>query len=181
MTSHVNNSASMTPDNGVSPNKDSSSSSKSHMLQTPPMNSVAQSAEESLGYFKTSSEIPSEGKLHDTNVSLKEDIDSLENQQRKLSFVRTGCVPIVNLEQEFSLCPEATGNKTYEQNQEETVEENEDAFYDDQFYEGLDLDAVEAEATLLIKQKQMSTQKQDIPQQDQNYYPMSSPTFDLGI
>lgn len=111
-----------------------------------------------------------------TSVTARENERELENRKRKLSIYQGGYVPIINLEQQFQL--EANGKESCLQHQVEKIETNEDVFYDDRFYEGLDLDEVEAQATMLLSRKsELLTQKED----PQNLDIFCSPTFDLGI
>ena len=90
-----------------------------------------------------------------------------EGRKRKLSFCPSNSVPAINLEKEFQLqCA------------------NNELLIDDQFYDGIDFDAVEAQAKLLLKQKSgaLMTQKQEtiVPQHLQSPR-FDSPSFDLGI
>lgn len=96
------------------------------------------------------------------------------SRKRKLMFYQVKSLPAVNLEQEFfhmdvqNHCEvEATG----------------DVFNDDEFYEGLDLDAMEAQATMLLQSKSdLSVKKTDtvsgktMPVLDLS----GSPSFNLG-
>ncbi|OWM67462.1 hypothetical protein CDL15_Pgr028325 [Punica granatum] len=99
----------------------------------------------------------------------------VESRKRKLGVHEQGSLPVVNLEREFSIHTEFV------------KEENGgdcDLFSDDQFYESIDLDEVEAQATLLLKHKtQFSRHEQEnVPRQDiQNSGCPNSPSFDLGI
>lgn len=111
-----------------------------------------------------------------TSFSPGEDGRELESRKRKLGVYQGGSVPAINLDQQFQL--ESTRKESSLQHQAEKFETNGDVFYDDQFYEGLDLDAVEAQATMLLRHKsELLTQKQDTQNQDL----FGSPTFDLGI
>ncbi|KAG8378446.1 hypothetical protein BUALT_Bualt08G0138100 [Buddleja alternifolia] len=110
----------------------------------------------------------------------------LESRKRKLSFYQAQSVPMVNLENEFSLlCENAGENSSI---QVERPKENIDVVYDDndddQFYEGIDLDAVEEEAAKLLRYKsEGSTQKVATVSEPigQNPLILGSPTFDLGV
>ncbi|KAJ7949704.1 DEAD/DEAH box RNA helicase family protein [Quillaja saponaria] len=99
----------------------------------------------------------------------------MESGKRKLSFYQSGSIPIVNLECEFAL-----------QSDKESMHGNAitDEFCDDDIYDGLDLDELEAQATLLLRQKSdLPTQKQETASQTHGQLPnlISSPSFDLGI
>lgn len=102
----------------------------------------------------------------------------IESRKRKSSFHHSRSIPTVNLELEFSMQSEAAGRDM------QHIDANGDMHYDDQFYEGLDFDALEAQATFLLKQKsELPVQKpQVIPQlHPQNHSLDSAPSFDLGI
>lgn len=98
-----------------------------------------------------------------------------ESRKRKLSFCLSSSVPVINLEQKFQLQFEDEGRQLQQS------EANSDILYDDKFYEDIDLDAIEAQATLLLKHKSESLQEQKIIPQPQNPGLISSPSFDLGI
>ncbi|KAL2231862.1 UNVERIFIED_CONTAM: DEAD-box ATP-dependent RNA helicase FANCM [Sesamum indicum] len=106
----------------------------------------------------------------------------LESRKRKLSFYQAQSVPTVNLDKEFSLISEAPGKNSAMQIQAEKAEENRDIFEDDQFYEGIDLDAVEEEAAKLLRYKtDCSTQQTaNVSEPIQhNLGVLGSPSFDL--
>ncbi|KAL0314142.1 UNVERIFIED_CONTAM: hypothetical protein Sangu_2258600 [Sesamum angustifolium] len=107
----------------------------------------------------------------------------LESRKRKLSFYQAQSVPTVNLDKEFSLISEAPGKNSAVQIQAEKTEENRDIFEDDQFYEGIDLDAVEEEAAKLLRYKtDCSTQQTaNVSEPIQQSWGSSSPSFDLGF
>ncbi|KAL0326352.1 UNVERIFIED_CONTAM: DEAD-box ATP-dependent RNA helicase FANCM [Sesamum radiatum] len=108
----------------------------------------------------------------------------LESRKRKLSFYQAQSVPTVNLDKEFSLISEAPGKNSAVQIQAEKTEENRDIFEDDQFYEGIDLDAVEEEAAKLLRYKtDCSTQQTaNVSEPIQhNLGVLGSPSFDLGF
>ena len=182
-----NCSATLTPDSLASKARISESGSgissgkTLYSLQTPQTesaNGLAGRYSDSSQMFRISSQVVP----CTTNVSSigKQEIES---RKRKLSFHLSESVPKINLEPEFMLQSDATGRDSF-QHHNQNGDVNEDAFYDDQFYEGLDLDAMEAQATLLFKQKSdLSIKKQEIIPQlhAQNPSLISSPSFDLGI
>lgn len=107
---------------------------------------------------------------------------NLESRKRKLSFYQSHSVPMINLENEFSLFPEAACKNP--SMHVERIEQIGDVFEDDQFYEGIDLDAVEEEATKLLRKKtECLTQKEAALSEpvQQNVKILGSPSFDLGI
>ncbi|XP_059630912.1 DEAD-box ATP-dependent RNA helicase FANCM [Cornus florida] len=119
-----------------------------------------------------------------TNGAPTENEKRTESRKRKLSFYQVGSVPAINLEQEFLSLPGAAGKESSVQGQAEHIEANGDVFDDDQFYEGIDLDAVEKQAASLLGYKsEFSMQKRTIITEPspQNLGVLGSPTFDLGI
>ncbi|KAM3729495.1 hypothetical protein ACB098_12G016800 [Castanea mollissima] len=180
-------SATLTPDSlasmaRISESGSGISSGKTlYSLQTP----QTESANGLAGRYSDSSQmcrISSQVVPCTTNVSSigKQEIES---RKRKLSFHLSESVPKINLEPQFMLQSDATGRDSF-QHHNTNGDANKDAFYDDQFYEGLDLDAMEAQATLLFKQKSdLSIKKQEIIPQLHTHNPslISSPSFDLGI
>ncbi|KAH9757852.1 DEAD-box ATP-dependent RNA helicase FANCM [Citrus sinensis] len=78
---------------------------------------------------------------------------NLENRKRKLSYYHSGSTPAINLEPKFSFHSEDTGKNLCQQGQGDNIKANGETIDDDQFYENLDLDAVEEHAALLLKQK----------------------------
>ncbi|KAL5559340.1 hypothetical protein UlMin_035551, partial [Ulmus minor] len=140
-------------------------------LQTPLTDSVVPSTGKDLKSFQTKEN--SEAVPCTTGVSSKCE-GAIASKKRKLSFCPSNYVPAINLEQEF----EAAGEPKSMQH----CDANSDMLCDDEFFEGLDLDAIEAQATLLLKQKsELLTQKQEvIPPQPQSPS-FNSPSFDLGI
>lgn len=108
----------------------------------------------------------------------------LDSRKRKLSFHQVHSVPMVNLDKEFSLLSEAAHENSSMHIQVETTEESRDMFEDDQFYEGIDLDAVEEAATKLLRYKtECPTQKTAALSEpiQQNLGILGSPSFDLGV
>ncbi|XP_034676196.1 DEAD-box ATP-dependent RNA helicase FANCM isoform X2 [Vitis riparia] len=138
--------------------------------------SLNQSSERNTVSIQINPEIISSEAIPWTSVSPRENERELESRKRKLGIYQGGSVPVINLERQFQL--EAASKESSLQHQAEKIETIGDVFYDDQFYEGLDLDAVEAQATMLLRHKsELFTQKQD----PQSLDLFGSPTFDLGI
>ncbi|XP_018841125.2 DEAD-box ATP-dependent RNA helicase FANCM isoform X2 [Juglans regia] len=136
------------------------------MPQTDSGNQLTGRNSESFQTGRSSSQVPCT-----TSVTIKGN-QEMETRKRKLSLYQSESTPTINLETEFLLQSEAAGRESL-QHCDTNEDASKDAFYDDQFYEDLDLDAVEAQATLLLKQKsELPHPKNPIP---------SSPSFDLGI
>ncbi|KAL3845636.1 hypothetical protein ACJIZ3_003039 [Penstemon smallii] len=117
---------------------------------------------------------------------LAENENKLESRKRKLSFHQAQSVPMINLDKEFLLLAEAAVENTSMQIQVEKMEENRDVFEDedDQFYEGIDLDAVEEEAAKLLRLKSECSSQKTATASDTiqpNFEIPGSPSFDLGV
>ncbi|KAM7279588.1 hypothetical protein ACFE04_006722 [Oxalis oulophora] len=115
----------------------------------------------------------------------------MESRKRKLTFEQSRSTLAINLERQL-LAPsenvhqsEQTAPKAFIHDHGETSNANELMSDDDDlFYQSLDLDAVEAQATMLLKHKsEIATQKQEtIPKENQQQnLVQNSPSFDLGI
>lgn len=121
-----------------------------------------------------------------TACSLEEKESKIESRKRKFSSCETSPLPARNLENEFLFQPEAGGGRSSPLPVQEHKNEDVNLFDDDddEFYQGIDLDAVEEEAAKILRHKSQSlVHKQassiSIPQ---NIDPISdSPSFDLGI
>ncbi|KAI3795155.1 hypothetical protein L1987_37803 [Smallanthus sonchifolius] len=95
-----------------------------------------------------------------------------ETKRRKLSFSQGGCgpLPIRNLEKEVFLNSEATGK--------EVTWQMDEFDNDDDFLQGIDLDALEEQASKQLRSKSnMLNEKPKIQELDF----LDSPSFDLGI
>ncbi|KAK9162160.1 hypothetical protein Syun_003062 [Stephania yunnanensis] len=110
---------------------------------------------------------------------------TMESRKRRASFCQGG-YGLANIIQPKRLFhPEDTGNSSL-QHQDHNNESNRDLFFDDQFYNDLDLDALEAEATALLRQNCASPMRKrpcssPNPSADANIETMNSPSFDLGV
>ncbi|KAJ9550475.1 hypothetical protein OSB04_014520 [Centaurea solstitialis] len=96
-------------------------------------------------------------------------------RKRKLSFSQGGSPPIRNLEKEVFLKPEAGGENPTWQMEGGNMDAFED---DDEFYQGIDLDALEEEATKQLRSKSESMNEKP---NNQNLEMLDCPSFDLGI
>lgn len=164
------------PDNGtmtasIGGSGDSSCKTVSHFQTTGPMTQSANQTSESvrMDQITSAAAVPSTGSPTGTRAA------EVRSHKRRLSFYHSGHFPSMNLEQQFAL-----------QSKKESVNANTtiDVICDDDFYNDVDLDELEAQATSLLKGKlDLSIQKQDtIPQSHSpNLDVIMSPTFDLGI
>ncbi|KAL3641437.1 hypothetical protein CASFOL_016405 [Castilleja foliolosa] len=123
-----------------------------------------------------------------SQFACNENESGLERRRRNLSYYQAQSVPMINLDKEFSTISETAGEQEKPCMQILQVEkkmENIDIFDDDQFFEGIDLDAVEEEATKLFRQKSecstrgITTLSETV--QQNLYFMDSAPSFDLGI
>lgn len=97
----------------------------------------------------------------------------VESRNRNSTFCASESVPVVNLDKQFEL---VVGRELISD-----VDANRNLFIDDdEFYEGLDLDAVEAQAKLLLEKK-VELPPIMVTQQHKNLHLDTSPSFDLGI
>lgn len=97
----------------------------------------------------------------------------VKSRNRNSTFCASESVPVVNLDKQFEL---VVGRELISD-----VDANRNVFIDDdEFYEGLDLDAVEAQAKLLLEKKVELPQIM-VTQQHKNLHLDTSPSFDLGI
>ncbi|XP_073225685.1 DEAD-box ATP-dependent RNA helicase FANCM [Cicer arietinum] len=166
-------SATFSPDNvtmtaSIGESGNSSCKTASH-FQTGPTSHSANRTSESIGIDQMTSEaVPSTSFPTDTETDVR-------SRKRRLTFNHSGHFPSMNLEQEFAL-----------QSKKESAGANAtiDVLCDDQFYNDIDLDELEAQATSFLKRKiDLSVKKQDtIPQSHEpNLDVIMSPSFDLGI
>ncbi|KAG7015875.1 DEAD-box ATP-dependent RNA helicase FANCM, partial [Cucurbita argyrosperma subsp. argyrosperma] len=89
----------------------------------------------------------------------------VESRNRNLTFCASESVPKLNLDRQFELV--VAGRESISD-------------VDDEFYEGLDLDAVEAQAKLLLEKK-VELPQMMVTQPHKNLDLHTSPSFDLGI
>ncbi|CAL5333513.1 unnamed protein product [Camellia sinensis] len=157
-----------------------------HSLQTPQTGSES-AVRNSTVFHSESEKISSKAILCTRNGgTARENENKMGCRKRKLSFYQDKSVPAINLEQQFLVQSEAAGRETLLQDhQVQKIEANVDVFDDDdQFYAGLDLDAVEEQAAKLLGYKlELSELKRKMihdatpPQLGI----LGSPSFDLGI
>ncbi|CAJ1978219.1 unnamed protein product [Sphenostylis stenocarpa] len=152
----------------ISESGDSSTKTVNNFHTEPTKQSAHRTSESVIIDQKTSEAVPS-------SCSPMGNVSEIRSRKRRLAFYHSEHFLNMNLEQEFSL-----------QSKKEAVDVNAttDVLCDDQFYNELDLDELEEQATLLLKRKlDLSIQKQDTPPQSHspNLDIFSSPSFDLGI
>lgn len=98
----------------------------------------------------------------------------VESRKKILTFYASESVPKLNLEKLFEF--EVTGRESMND-----VDLNGNVLNDDdEFYESLDLDAVEAQAKLLLEKK-VELPQMMVPQKQKSFDLDTSPSFDLGI
>ncbi|KAL1213502.1 DEAD-box ATP-dependent RNA helicase FANCM [Cardamine amara subsp. amara] len=113
---------------------------------------------------------------------------STENRKRKFSLCNSGNAPVINLESKFEAHAQAMEKESNEGLRSNAGYDNDDDD-DDTFFATLDLNAMEAQATLLLsKQRSEAKEKEDattvIPHsgmQRTNGVEKDAPSFDLGL
>lgn len=166
-------SAAFTPDSvtmaaSISESGDSSGKTVNHLHTEPIKHSVHRTIESVCIHQISSEAISSICCPTGTGTEIR-------SRKRRLAFSDSGQFPNTNLEPEFAL---------QSKNKAADADASTDVLCDDQFYNDLNLDELEAQATLLIKRKlDLSLQKQDtVPQSHTpNLDIFRSPSFDLGI
>ncbi|RWR86870.1 ATP-dependent DNA helicase mph1 isoform X1 [Cinnamomum micranthum f. kanehirae] len=88
----------------------------------------------------------------ETHDHSTEDESKMDSRKRKLSFLEIASVSVTSSRQEYLFISKDTGNAS-NVCQPECNKLNSDMFDDDQFYQSIDLDAVEAQATESLKYK----------------------------
>ncbi|KAJ6757912.1 FANCONI ANEMIA GROUP M FANCM FAMILY MEMBER [Salix koriyanagi] len=160
MARESSSSATFTPDHGASTSRiNGSGSSSVKTLQT---DSANQSAGRDIGPFQINQERISAARPCTTTDFQRENSTRSETRKGRFSFCQPS-IPALNLEQKLSSQSEVPQKASFQQGPADKTDANEDMFYDDHFFATLDLDAVEAQATLLLKQRSdLSVQKQDL-------------------
>lgn len=122
----------------------------------------------------------------ETHDHSMEDESKMDSRKRKLSFQEIASISVTSSRQEYLFISKGTGNAS-NVCQPECNKLNSDMFDDDQFYQSIDLDAVEAQATESLKYKTslsvgMSQRENLNPaEEDVSLKRVNSPSFDLGI
>ncbi|KAL0360056.1 UNVERIFIED_CONTAM: DEAD-box ATP-dependent RNA helicase FANCM [Sesamum radiatum] len=161
--------------------------SKTDMMAIYRRSLLSQSPLQGLPNFATNfspDSVVQSSRINESGSSSEMADSKLESRKRKLSFYQAQSVPTVNLDKEFSLISEAPGKNSAMQIQAEKTEDNRDIFEDDQFYEGIDLDAVEEEAAKLLRYKTDCSTQQTANVSEpvhHNLGVLGSPSFDLGF
>jgi Fanconi anemia group M protein len=109
----------------------------------------------------------------ETAIANCESSTKLDCRKRRLSFQQPPAIPVINLEPEPAPEPcshVATGA-------------TDDLYFDDDFFENLDLDAIEAQATEQLRQKTTQSTQKPVEIKIKNASDMSfaPPSFDLGF
>ncbi|CAO2148005.1 unnamed protein product [Urochloa humidicola] len=95
----------------------------------------------------------------------------LDCRKRKLSFQQPAMIPVIDLEPEPA--PEASSHIA--------TGVTHDIYFDDAFYEDLDLDAIEAEATERLRQKAAQSTQKPVESKKASELSFEPPSFDLGF
>jgi fanconi anemia group M protein len=107
----------------------------------------------------------------ETTTGNCESSSKMDCRKRKLSFQQPASIPIINLEPEPAPQPSShlvTGA-------------SDDLYLDDDFFEGLDLDAIEAQATEQWKQKTAQSTQKLVEPKRASEISFAPPSFDLGF
>uniref|UniRef100_A0A1D1YNM4 Fanconi anemia group M n=2 Tax=Anthurium amnicola TaxID=1678845 RepID=A0A1D1YNM4_9ARAE len=145
-----------------------------------------QSRNRNLITFKTGIERENSVTANGVASQPTEEESKLESRKRKLSFQHVGLVSAISLRQEHQAKTECIAIKSAPC-QPDHNDMDSDVVFDDDFYKGLDLDAVEAQATKLLRDKSETCAKQQaspvpsIKFQDPDENLPAFPSFDLGI
>ncbi|KAJ8464345.1 hypothetical protein OPV22_026897 [Ensete ventricosum] len=134
----------------------SCSSVKVHSSLRTPQNGL-QSSNHSSGRYSISCQADSEQAYLTTMCGQessvqRESSSKLESRKRKLSFHNACSVPARNFQLESTVQSEPSG-KEFSHYQPESTGIDNDVICDDEFYQSIDLDAVEAQATELLRYK----------------------------
>uniref|UniRef100_K3ZHI5 Helicase C-terminal domain-containing protein n=1 Tax=Setaria italica TaxID=4555 RepID=K3ZHI5_SETIT len=106
-----------------------------------------------------------------TTFANSESSTKLDCRKRKLSFQQPATIPVINLEPEPA--PESSSHIA--------TGVTDDNYYDDAFFENLDLDAIEAEATALWRQKTSQSTQKPVETKKASDLSFEPPPFDLGF
>ncbi|URD88707.1 HELICc [Musa troglodytarum] len=165
----------------------SCSSAKVHSSLQTPQNGL-QSSNHSSGRYSISCQADSkQGYLttmcgRESSIQ-RESSSKLESRKRKLSFHNACSVPARNCQLEGTVHAEPSG-KEFSHYQPGGAGIDNDVFCDDEFYQSIDLDAVEAQATELLRYKS-SLHVDEPPATDLNIpagiNEVDHPSFDLGF
>ncbi|RLM58379.1 uncharacterized protein C2845_PM18G02260 [Panicum miliaceum] len=107
----------------------------------------------------------------ETTMTNCESSTNLDCRKRKLSFLQPAVIPVINLEPE----------PTTEASSQFATGVTDDNYYDDAFFENLDLDAIEAEATALWRQKTTQSTQKPVETKKASELSFAPPSFDLGF
>ncbi|OEL13230.1 Fanconi anemia group M protein [Dichanthelium oligosanthes] len=109
----------------------------------------------------------------ETTIANCESSTKLDCRKRKLSFQQPAVIPVINLEPVPEPAPQASAHIA--------TGVTDDIYYDDAFFEGLDLDTIEAEATELWRQKTTQSTQKPVETKKASELSFAPPSFDLGF
>nr|XP_009783652.1 PREDICTED: uncharacterized protein LOC104232208 isoform X2 [Nicotiana sylvestris] len=142
---------SVVPTSRTDESKSSSGTENHHIPQTDPKSITRNSS----NFQQIINRIAPEAVPCSTTCSLRENNSKLESRKRKLSYYQATSLPVVNLHDEFSRHSKAVGVNSHLL-EEAAKNEVGDPFDDDQFFQSIDLDAMEAEAARILRNKSQS-------------------------
>ncbi|XP_049344949.1 DEAD-box ATP-dependent RNA helicase FANCM [Solanum verrucosum] len=179
----LNLSTDCTPDSEVptsraDESKSSSGTADHHTPQTDPKSVTRNSS----SFQQSINKISPEAMPCSTTRSSRENNGNLESRKRKLSYYQATSLPVINLQNEFSRHATAAGENLHllEEAAENVVG---DPFDDDLFFQSIDFDAVEEEATRMLRNKSQSLVQNTVTSIPitQISDGVNAPSFDLGI
>ncbi|KAJ1274795.1 hypothetical protein BS78_05G088100 [Paspalum vaginatum] len=149
-------------------NASCSSEARHYSIETPKeaqthhaMNSSPSYKQNSLGTASLA-----QGQCETTTANC-ESSTKLDCRKRKLSFQQSVAIPVINLE------PEPSSHLA--------TRIADEIYFDDAFFENLDLDAIEAEATELCRKKATQSTQKKGETKNASEISFTPPSFDLGI
>lgn len=170
---------------GIASGDGSSSGKTSDSLKTPQTDSIDDEHTKTNSHSsqKNQSKIISDAFPPRTNGMSIQNGREMESRKRKSSVFRTSPLPAINLDREFSYeCkPGGAAKESFPVFHRADEVEDED---DDKFFASIDFDALEAQATSLLRNKpDSSMQDREIVSPSDPYNPggQGSPSFDLGL
>ncbi|KAK6775748.1 hypothetical protein RDI58_026749 [Solanum bulbocastanum] len=179
----LNLSTDCTPDSEVPTSRaDESKSSSGTADHHTPQTDSKSVMRNSSSFQQSINKISPEAMPCSTTRSSRENNGNFESRKRKLSYYQATSLPVINLQNEFSRHATAAGENLHllEEAAGNVVG---DPFDDDLFFQSIDFDAVEEEATRMLKNKSQSLVQNTVTSIPitQISDGVNAPSFDLGI